>query len=301
MTRFISSAIAILIFTASLHAQNAPDAPKLTSLLKEFLAGASRNDANIHDRFWADDLIYTGSNGRRRGKDEIMKDVRSAPAPKPGDPVTTYSAEDIRIQQYGNTAVVAFRLVGASMQNGKTEVTNYLNTGTLLKRKGEWQVVAWQATKVPDQSPAKASTTTQKETTMTSPETKHASGAFEVKMNPQTDESGEPTVGRMSLDKVFHGALEATSKGQMLAVMTDVQGSAGYVAMERVNGKLDGRSGTFALQHSGTMTRGKPELIITVVPDSGTGDLAGLTGRMTIDIVEGKHFYKFDYALAKPN
>lgn len=300
MTRLISSAIAILMLTVSIHAQAAPDAAELSDLLKEFLAGASRNDANIHDRFWSDDLIYTGSNGRRRGKDEIMKDVRSAPAPKPSDPVTTYSAEDIRIQQYGHTAIVAFRLVGATTQNGRTEVTNYLNTGALLKRKGKWQVVAWQATKVPEQSPAKTSTTTQQETTMSS-ETKHASGAFEVKMNPQADEKAEPTVGRRSLDKVFHGALEATSKGQMLAVMTDVQGSAGYVAMERVNGKLDGRAGTFALQHSGTMTRGKPELIITVVPDSGTGDLAGLTGRMTIDIVEGKHFYKFDYTVAKPN
>lgn len=299
MTRLLSSAIAILMLTASFHAQTAPNAAELTTLLKEFLAGASRNDAKIHDRFWADDLIYTGSNGRRRGKKEIMKDVAAAPAPKPGDPATAYSAEDISIKQYGNTAIVAFRLVGATTQNGKTEVANYLNTGTLLKRKGKWQVVAWQATRVPEQSPAKASAATQ-ETNMKS-DTKHASGAFEVKMNPQTNENGEPTVSRMSLDKVFHGALEGTSKGQMLAVMTDVQGSAGYVAMERVNGKLDGRTGTFALQHSGTMTRGKPELIITVVPDSGTADLAGLTGRMTIDIVEGKHFYKFDYTLPKPN
>lgn len=299
MTRSISSAIAILLLTVSINAQAAPDAAELSRLLKEFLAGASHNDANIHDRFWADELIYTGSNGRRRGKEEIMKDVRSAPAPKPGDPVTTYSAEEVRINQYGKTAIVAFRLVGATTQNGKTEVTHFLNTGTLLKRKGKWQVVAWQATKVPEQSPAKAAATTQQETPMSS-QTKHVSGAFEVKMNPQANEA-EPTVGRMSLDKVFHGPLEGMSKGQMLAVMTDVQGSAGYVAMERVTGKLDGRSGTFALQHSGTMTRGKPELIITVVPDSGTGDLAGLTGRMTIDILEGKHFYKFDYMLAKPN
>ncbi len=150
MTRFISSTIVVLMLTVSLHAQTAPDAAELTSLLKEFLAGASRNDANIHNRFWSDDLIYTGSNGRRRGKAEIMKDVRSAPAPKPGDPVTNYSAEDIKIQQYGNTAIVAFRLVGATTQNGKTEVTNFLNTGTLLKRKGKWQVVAWQATRVPE-------------------------------------------------------------------------------------------------------------------------------------------------------
>ena len=301
MKKLISSAIVILMLTVGLHAQSAPDAAELTTLLKEFLAGASRNDANIHDRFWSDDLVYTGSNGRRRGKAEIMKDVRSAPAPKSGDPVTTYSAEDINIQQHGNTAIVAFRLVGATTQNGKTIGTNYLNTGTLLKRNGKWQVIAWQATRVPDANESQASTTTKQEPNMTSAETKHASGTFEVKMNPQTDESGEPTIGRMSLDKVFLGDLEATSKGQMLAVMTAVQGSAGYVAMERVNGKLHGRTGTFALQHSGTMTRGTPQLIITVVPDSGTGDLAGLTGRMTIDIVDGKHFYKFDYTQPKLN
>ena len=136
---------------------------------------------------------------------------------------------------------------------------------------------------------------------MTNAVTKQAGGTFDVKMNPQKDENGEPTVGRMSLDKTFRGDLEATSKGQMLAVMSDVQGSAGYVAMERVNGKLDGRSGTFALQHNGTMTRGTPALIITVVPDSGTGELAGLAGTMTIDIVEGKHLYKFEYSFTKAN
>src|SRR5437773_9354039 len=86
----------------------APAAAELTTLLKDFLAGASRNDAAMHDRFWAEDLIYTGSTGRRRGKAEVMRDVRSAPAPKPGDPITNYTAEDIRIQQYGRTAIVAF-------------------------------------------------------------------------------------------------------------------------------------------------------------------------------------------------
>lgn len=126
--------------------------------------------------------------------------------------------------------------------------------------------------------------------------TNHASGTFEVKMGPQTDgEAGDPSVGRMSLDKKFQGDLEGTSKGQMLAVGTDVQGSAGYVAMERVNATLHGRKGTFALQHSGTMTRGTPQLSITVVPDSGTGDLAGLAGKMMINIVDGKHLYEFEY------
>jgi len=129
---------------------------------------------------------------------------------------------------------------------------------------------------------------------------KHASGTFEVKLSPQTrdDEVGDPTVSRMSLDKQFHGALEATGRGEMLAVRTATEGSAGYVAMERVAGTLDGRSGTFALQHSGTMARGAQHLLITVVPDSGTGELAGIGGQMKINIVDGKHSYDFEYTLA---
>jgi ketosteroid isomerase-like protein len=149
MKRLLVLAIALLTIATALPAQTAPDAVALTSQLKEFLAGASRNDAAVHDRFWADDLIYTGSTGRRRGKAEIMKDVRSAPPAKPGDPVTIFTAEDIRIQQYGTTAVVAFRLVGTTETDGKTDVANYLNTGTFLKRDGKWQVVSWQVTRVP--------------------------------------------------------------------------------------------------------------------------------------------------------
>lgn len=129
----------------------------------------------------------------------------------------------------------------------------------------------------------------------------HASGAFDVKVTPQSpeDKVGDPTVGRMSLDKQFHGDLNATSRGQMLSVVTETKGSAGYVAMERVNGTLQGRNGSFALQHSGTMSRGTPQLTISVVPDSGTGELAGLSGRMTIDIADGKHSYEFEYTLPK--
>src|SRR5215216_7138250 len=104
--------------------------------------------------------------------------------------------------------------------------------------------------------------------------TTRASGTFEVKLTPQATDA--PALGRMSIDKQFHGDLEGTSKGEMLAMGTAVEGSAGYVAIERVTGTLHGRSGTFALQHSGTMTRGEPHLTITVVPDSGTGQLAGL-------------------------
>jgi len=130
--------------------------------------------------------------------------------------------------------------------------------------------------------------------------TTHATGTFEVKMTPQTPDAGS-TVGRFSLDKEFHGDLEGTSKGEMLAVGTAVNGSAGYVAMEQVTGRLNGRSGAFALQHTGTMTRGEPELSVTVVPDSGTGELSGLSGKMTINIIDGKHLYEFDYTIVDTN
>ena len=126
-----------------------------------------------------------------------------------------------------------------------------------------------------------------------------ARGPFEVKLIPQApiDGAGDPTVGRMAIDKRFHGDLDATSKGEMLATRTAVEGSAGYVAMERVIGKLHGKSGSFALQHSGTMNRGVPTLSVTVVPDSGTDLLVGLTGKMTIIIDGGKHSYDFEYTL----
>jgi len=123
----------------------------------------------------------------------------------------------------------------------------------------------------------------------------HATGTFEVKLAPQPVD--DPGLGRMTIDKQFHGDLEATSKGQMLSAATDVKGSAGYVAIERVTGTLHGRRGTFVLQHSGTMTRGTPQLSVTVVPDSGTGALAGLSGKMTIQMDAGKHSYEFDYTL----
>jgi ketosteroid isomerase-like protein len=129
--------------------QAAPDAAELTKLLKEFLAGASRNDPAIHDRFWAEDLIYTRSAGRRTSKAEIMSGLKSAPASSKDAPETIYTAEDIRIQQYGNTAIVAFRLVATTTDGGAKQVQNLLNSGTFLKRNGKWQVVNWQSTRMP--------------------------------------------------------------------------------------------------------------------------------------------------------
>jgi uncharacterized protein DUF3224 len=124
-------------------------------------------------------------------------------------------------------------------------------------------------------------------------------GPFDVKMTPQG--AATDPVGRFTLDKAYHGELEATALGEMLACGTAQKGSAGYVALEKVTGTLAGRSGTFALQHWGIMDKGAPELRIVVVPDSGTGDLTGLTGTMTIDIQPGgKHFYGFTYTLPPP-
>ncbi|MGH9930347.1 MAG: DUF3224 domain-containing protein [Pyrinomonadaceae bacterium] len=130
--------------------------------------------------------------------------------------------------------------------------------------------------------------------------TTHASGTFEVKMTPQApDDKGATAVERFLLHKQFHGDLEGTSKGEMLAISTAVPGSAGYVAMEQFTGTLSGRAGTFALQHTGTMTRGAPQLSVSVVPDSGTGALAGLSGKLDIKIADGKHFYEFEYTTAE--
>ncbi|HZW96256.1 MAG TPA: DUF3224 domain-containing protein [Candidatus Eremiobacteraceae bacterium] len=148
------------------------------------------------------------------------------------------------------------------------------------------------------QNPPSGHTPPAKEKAVTS----HAIGTFEVKGTPQAGEDGaDGSIARVLLDKQIHGDLDGTSKGQMLSAVGSVKGSAGYVAMERVTGTLKGRSGSFVLQHSGTMRRGEPQLSVTVVPDTGTGELAGLAGTFTITIDAGKHSYDFEYSLpARP-
>jgi hypothetical protein len=134
--------------------------------------------------------------------------------------------------------------------------------------------------------------------------THHASGAFDVKVTPQkpdTQIARTANLGRLTIDKRFHGDLEASGRGEMLAAQTDVKGSAGYVALERVTGKLQGRSGSFVLLHSATMRRGAPESTVTVVPDSGTGELTGITGSMRITVAaDGAHSYEFDFRIEPP-
>ena len=127
-------------------------------------------------------------------------------------------------------------------------------------------------------------------------------GEFQVKLQPlefYAKGSEGMNLGRMSLDKTFTGALEAVSKGEMLSAMTSTKGSAGYVAIEQVIGSLSGKKGSFVLQHFGTMNRGKDNLILEVVPDSGSGELNGISGKMLIKIDNRKHFYEFDYELSE--
>lgn len=126
-----------------------------------------------------------------------------------------------------------------------------------------------------------------------------ATGSFDIQRTaePPYDTADGVTLGRTHFDKQFHGPLTATSTVEMLFAGTPVPGSAGYVAIERVTGALAGRAGSFVLQHSGTMTRGAPSLAVTVVPDSGTGELRGLAGRMVIEVADGKHSYRLDYTL----
>ncbi len=129
--------------------------------------------------------------------------------------------------------------------------------------------------------------------------TRHATGTFDVTLKPipAYESSPDAALGRMSIDKQFHGDLEGTSKGEMLTASGSVKGSAAYVAVERVTGTLRGRSGSFSFVHRGIMTRGTPQLLLTVVPDSGSGQFVGLAGSLTINIAEGKHFYDFEYSL----
>jgi hypothetical protein len=141
-------------------------------------------------------------------------------------------------------------------------------------------------------STATSSDTTQKKAAMST----RVHGAFDVKITPQAGD--ESPIGRMVLDKTFHGDLDGTSKGQMLTADTQQKDSGVYVAIERVTGSLSGRTGSFALHHTGIMVRGVPQLAISVVPDSGTDQLVGLTGTMAIEIEkDGKHFYDFTYTL----
>lgn len=221
-----------------------PDAAELTRLVNEFLAKV--NDPAMHDRFWAEDLIYTGSSGRRVGKADIMRDVRSSPAPKPDDPKSVYTAEDVRIQQYGTTAIVAFRLVSTTTIDGKTEVSKYLNTGTFLKRDGKWQVVGWQATKVP-----RAAEDVKKDVAAAEADFHQAMQKGDVaKLEALLDETfvrtfrdGSRQTRKEALDEIASGRLKF-SKLETRSVMVEVYGDAAVVRGESVRQRAAVPGGT---------------------------------------------------------
>jgi hypothetical protein len=144
--RLIALAASLAIALPAAAGDVAPAAAELTELLDRFLDGASRDDIAAHERFWADDLVYTSSSGERTDKAAILASLRTPPV-TPEEPLA-YSAENVRVRQYGDTAVVAFRLVGTPAGGGAP--LHYLNTGTFVRRDGEWRAVAWQATRVPE-------------------------------------------------------------------------------------------------------------------------------------------------------
>ena len=131
------------------------------------------------------------------------------------------------------------------------------------------------------------------------PAAQHAAGAFDVKMSPASapQHEGRTATGRMLLEKQYSGELQASGKGEMLTAMTDTKGSAAYVAIERITGTLNGKAGSFVVQHAGTMRGGDSQLAVTIVPDSGSGELSGISGRMSLKQVDRKHRYEIDYVL----
>jgi hypothetical protein len=184
-------------------------------------------------------------------------------------------------------AASALHATGISISGFRTTESSTIATAAAAQRKSGGHPQS-------SQSPSSDSGATQKGATVI-----QAKGTFDVKVDPQgeADKAEGSTLARMSLDKKYHGDLEAGAKGTMLTAGTDVKGSAGYVAIERVTGTLNGKTGSFVLQHNATLSRGTPMQNIIVVPDSGTGQLAGITGKLTVIIADGKHSYEFDYTL----
>jgi ketosteroid isomerase-like protein len=248
MRTIVLSIIAVLILCPGVRAQTAPDAAELTKLLNDFLAGASTNDAAMHERFWADDLIYTAAVGRRVSKADIMADLRKSPAATLPTTRTTYTAEEIRIQQYGNTAIVAFQLVATTKGNKNPDVSKYFNTGTFLKRAGKWQVVAWQATRLP-----RPDETGKRDVASTEAELQKAMLASDVDALERildesfiwTQDTGAQTTRQQLIDNLKTGRLKY-SKTETNNVTVSVSGDTGVVrgVTARQRSAIPGQTGT---------------------------------------------------------
>ncbi|MBI3651095.1 MAG: DUF3224 domain-containing protein [Acidobacteria bacterium] len=245
------------------------------------------NDAHLQgaaalDELWADDFVVTVPGMALMTKPEVIGIWRSGRLK-----FQRYQTSDLRIKIYQDTAIVTGRVERSRTINSKAVDDDWRFTKVYMRRAGNWQVIAWHA--------SSSAQYVSKEKNMTM----QASGTFAVKVTPVDNKSADASLGRMTLEKQYHGDLEATGTGQMLTAGSASKGSGGYVAIEKVSGSLQGRKGTFMLQHSGTMKGGEAQLTITVVPNSGTDELQSLAGKLDIKIADGKHFYTFEYTLNK--
>ena len=287
MRRTIAAAAAALLFIARAGVA-APDpvgdpSGTVLALESERVRAMTAGDLAALERLFADDATYTHSTGVTETPAEFIGQIRSG-ARKYG----ALTLRDLKARPVGGAIVVTGQMHGSVEADGKTIPLALVYTAVYAERGGRWQLAAYESTRLPE--------TSMKGGTMPH----HAAGSFDAKTTPlKFDEVAAPdSLGRYSLEKHYHGPLDASGKGQMLTVGTKVEGSAVYVAVEVVEGTLDGRKGTFALHHTGTMTRGAPALSITIVPVSGTGELAGISGSMAIRIEKGgAHFYDLEYTL----
>ena len=263
MRRSITLLILVLVSVTPTVAQTAPDAPELTKLLNDFLTGAGTGDASMHDRFWADDLIYTRSAGRRVLKADVMRDVRAAPAPKPGDPKTVFTAEEIRIQQYGNTAIVAFQLVSTTDSEYGRQVSRNLNSGTFLKRDGKWHVVNWQSTRM-----ARTEEDSKKELALSE------SAFFRAMLSADTKRLAT------LVDSSFiwtHGDGKQVTRQQLIAALSE--GRLKYSKIE--NAKV-----TYSVSGDTAIVRGESNRQRSAIPDTpGPGDAAPFMSFFTMTFV----------------
>ncbi len=261
MKRLITLFFVVLLTPIALSAQSNPDAVEIQKLLNQFLAATT--DAVMHERFWADDLIYTRSAGRRVSKADVLRDVRSAPAPKPGDPKTVFTAEDVRIQQYGDTAIVAFKLIGMTQTEHGQNTSRNLNSGTFVKRDGKWQVVNWQSTRM----------------AKTEAESKQEVASSEAALFRALLEADTKRLSSL-LDSSFvwtHGDGRPATRQQLISVLSD--GRLKYSKIE--NAKV-----TYSISGETAIVRGESTRQRSAIPDKpGPGDAAPITTFFTLTLV----------------
>lgn len=261
MKLFSSLLLVVLLTPIAVVAQTTPDAVEIQKLLNQFLAATT--DPAMHERFWADDLIYTRSAGRRVSKADVLRDVRSAPAPKPGDPRTVFTAEDVRLKQYGDTAIVAFQLVGTTHAEYGQNITRNLNSGTFVKRDGRWQVVNWQSTRM-----AKTEEDSKRE--VASSET----ALFRALLDADTKRLAT------LIDQSFvwtHGDGRPATRQQLLSALTE--GRLKYSKIE--NAKV-----TYSITGETAIVRGESTRQRSAIPDKpGQADAAPMTTFFTLTLV----------------